>query len=52
VKQTKFTGWICKIAVTEADKELGSLLDEKQYNDFLESQHDEEAMHEAQDKSK
>jgi len=45
-------GWICKIVVTEADKELGSLLDEKQYNEFLEAQHDEESMQEAEDKSK
>jgi hypothetical protein len=38
--------------VAEADKELESLLDEKQYNDFLAAQHDEDASDEAEEKSK
>jgi hypothetical protein len=42
-------GWICKIAVSESDKELGSLLTEEQYSDFLAAQHDEEAFEEAEE---
>jgi hypothetical protein len=44
-------GWICKIAVSESEKELGSLLTEEQYNDFLAAQHDEEALGEAEQES-
>jgi len=36
-------GWICKIAASEAEKELDSLLSEEQYEDFLAAQHVDEA---------
>lgn len=37
-----FLGWICKIAVSEKENELGTLLSEEQYNEFVASHHDEE----------
>jgi hypothetical protein len=46
-----YVGWICKIAVSEQEKELDALLTEEQYNEFLESQHDEEALEEAEEQS-
>jgi glycine cleavage system H lipoate-binding protein len=41
-------GWICKIAVTESEKELDSLLTEEEYNKFLVAQHDQEMPEEAE----
>jgi len=43
-KSAEGDGWICKIAVSESDKELNDLLTEEQYNDFLAAHHDEEAL--------
>ena len=46
-----FVGWICKIAVSEREAELKSLLSEEQYNEFVASQHDEETSEEAKEES-
>ena len=37
-------GWICKIALSEAEKELGMLLTEEQYNEFLAAEHEKETL--------
>jgi hypothetical protein len=47
-----FVGWICKIAVSEREAELKSLLTEEQYNEFVASQHDEETLEEAKEGSR
>jgi len=42
-KSAEADGWICKIAVSESEKELDGLLTEEQYNDFLAAQVSEDA---------
>ena len=38
-----FIGWICRITVAEKDAEMGRLLTEEQYSDFLAAQHEGDA---------
>lgn len=48
---SNFLGWLCKIAVSEMDSEIGSLLTQEQYDELLASQHDEEGEEEEEEQT-